>query len=357
MTKDNLVSKPIIFDSKFLNVIFFVCSLMVIGIHSYNITDTTANTFTSFIEVFLCHGIFIGAVPIFFFLSGHLFFRNISTQHDILKKIKSRTKSVLMPFLIWSGIYLAIFSLGSLASFFSNNDVSFAPLDILKGIVFYRYCFPLWYMFQLFIFVLITPIINIILKRRYLSLVLLSLLTVFSIVVTNSIDVEIFPNDERSLFQFNFFCYYFAGCLSVKFSNEILKLKKFMEKNQRPVAFISLFFILIFAFLQSSIFDERMPFFYNRFFVPFVFISLLIFFWCIYDKTPYIKNVSTMVVYGVHSIIGTLLTNLFSSILNILPTILSYFIMFISVAVISFLFAYVLKRFFKPIHFLLSGGR
>lgn len=357
MTKDNLVSKPMIFESKFLNVVFFVCSLMVIGIHSYNITDTTMDTFAGYVEGFLCHGIFIGAVPVFFFFSGHLFFRNITTHHGVLKKIKSRTKSVLMPFLVWSLLYFLIFSLGSYTPFFSNDGVSFAPLDILKGVVFYRYCFPLWYMYQLFVFVLITPIINIISQRRYLSLGLLSLLAIFSIFLTASIDIEVFPNNERSLFQFNFFCYYFAGCLSVKFPNEILKFKKLIERNRCLVAFVSFFFISIFAFLQSSIFDERIPFFYNRFFVPFVFVSLLVFLWCIYDKIPYIKNASTMVVYGVHSIIGTIFTNVFSGVLNLLPTILSFVIMFILVSIISFLFAYVLKRFFKPIHFILSGGR
>ena len=44
MLKKHAESPNNIFNDVFLNVTFFVCSIMVIGIHSYNITDTTINT-------------------------------------------------------------------------------------------------------------------------------------------------------------------------------------------------------------------------------------------------------------------------------------------------------------------------
>ena len=77
MEKENIGEKNIVFDSRFLSAAFFVCSIMVIGIHSYNISSENINTLTCYIESFLCHGIFIAAVPVFFFFSGYLFFRNI----------------------------------------------------------------------------------------------------------------------------------------------------------------------------------------------------------------------------------------------------------------------------------------
>lgn len=357
MSTDNIAKKNTLFESGFLSVAFFVCSLMVVGIHSYNITDTTVNTVAGYIESFLCHGIFIAAVPVFFFFSGYLFFRNISTTKDVFNKMKTRAKSVLMPFLVWSALYLLIFTIGSFTPFFSSEGVSFAPLDILKGIVFYRYCFPLWYMYQLVMFVLLTPLINVLLKKRYLSLGLLVVLTVISIFIKSSFDVEVFPGGERSLFQINFFCYYFAGCLAVKFSDEFIKLKEKIENKRGLFAVVSGLALVIFAFLQSIIFEERVTFFYNRFFVPFVFVCLFIFLWCVYEKIPYIKNASTMVVYGVHSIIGTVLINVFSGIFSKFPTIISFLIAYVVVAFLSFLFAYIVKRFMKPIHFVLSGGR
>lgn len=357
MSTEKMRSKITVFDSRFLSVTFFVCSLMVVGIHSYNITETTLNTVTGYIESFLCHGIFIAAVPIFFFFSGYLFFRNISTFKDVFKKMGTRAKSVLMPFLVWSALYLLIFTIGSFTPFFSSEGVSFAPLDILKGVVFYRYCFPLWYMYQLVMFILLTPLINILLKNRYVSLVLLIALTGISIFVKSSFDVEIFSGNERSLFQINFFCYYFAGCLAVKYTDALLKVKQAIEKRRTVVAIISGVLLVIFAFAQSIIFEERVQFFYDRFFVPFVFVCLFIFLWCIYEKIPYIKNASTMVVYGVHSILGTVLGNLLSGVFNRLPALVSFVIAYIIVAVISFAFAYIIKCFIKPLNFVLSGGR
>lgn len=357
MSTDNIAKKTTVFDSKFLSVAFFVCSLMVVGIHSYNITDATVNTAAGYIESFLCHGIFIAAVPVFFFFSGYLFFRNISTTKDVFNKMKTRAKSVLMPFLVWSALYLLIFTIGSFTPFFSSEGVSFAPLDILKGIVFYRYCFPLWYMYQLVMFILLTPLINIVLKKRYFSLGLLVVLTVISIFIKSSFDIEVFPGAERSLFQINFFCYYFAGCLAVKFSDEFIKLKEKIENKRGLFAVVSGLALVIFAFLQSIIFEERVPFFYNRFFVPFVFVCLFIFLWCIYEKIPYIKNASTMLVYAIHPFICNILGNLFSGVLNKLPELVEFVVVFTIVSVLSFSFAYIIKRFMKPINFVLSGGR
>ncbi len=357
MSTENIRTKITVFDSRFLSVTFFVCSLMVVGIHSYNITDTTLNTVTGYIESFLCHGIFIAAVPIFFFFSGYLFFRNVSTTKEVFKKMGTRSKSVLMPFLVWSALYLLIFTIGSFTPFFSSDGVSFAPLEILKGILFYKYCFPLWYMYQLVMFILLTPLINLLLKNRYVSLGLLIILTIISIFIKSSFDVEIFDGGERSLFQINYFCYYFAGCLAVKFSDVLLKLKQKIENKRVVFVIVSGILLVIFAFAQSIIFEERILFFYDRFFVPFVFVCLFIFLWCIYKKIPYIKNASTMVVYGVHSIIGIVLGNVFSSVFNKFPTIISFILAYIIVAILSFTFAYVIKRFIKPLNFVLSGGR
>lgn len=357
MSTDNIAKKTTVFDSKFLSVAFFVCSLMVVGIHSYNITDTTVNTVAGYIESFLCHGIFIAAVPVFFFFSGYLFFRNISTTKDVFNKMKTRAKSVLMPFLVWSTIYVIVFTIASFAPFFSRDSASLEPLEILKSIIFYKFCFPLWYMYQLIMFLILTPIIKILLKKRYVGLCVLTAVAFVAVFIKASIDIEVFPNTNRSLFQINFFGYYFAGCLAVKFSEELKKLREKIENKRGLFAIVSGLLLVIFAFAESIVFEERVPFFYDRFFVPFVFVCLFIFLWCIYEKIPYIKNASTMLVYVVHPFIGNILGNLFSGVLNKLPELVEFVIVFTIVSVLSFLFAYIVKRFMKPINFVLSGGR
>ena len=87
MKDRSLEQNILLFDSRFMSVIFFICSIMVVGIHSYNATGLPVRDITSCIEGFFCHGLFIAAVPIFFYLSGYLFFRNIQSITDVFKKM------------------------------------------------------------------------------------------------------------------------------------------------------------------------------------------------------------------------------------------------------------------------------
>lgn len=42
----------LLFDSRFMSVIFFICSIMVVGIHSYNAGSLPSNHIASYIEGF-----------------------------------------------------------------------------------------------------------------------------------------------------------------------------------------------------------------------------------------------------------------------------------------------------------------
>ena len=196
----------LLFDSRFMSVAFFICSIMVVGIHSYNVGTLPRNHIVSYIEGFFCHGLFIAAVPIFFYLSGYLFFRNIESVTGVFKKMRTRAKSVLMPFLAWSSLYFLFYLVtSSLISGLLNDPIILDPLNIVKYIVFYRYSFALWYMYQLLMFLLLTPIIFIVIKKRWLAVSLLVICVLFSIFVKENIDYHAFKGNSRSLFSLNFF--------------------------------------------------------------------------------------------------------------------------------------------------------
>ena len=42
----------LLFDSRFMSVAFFICSIMVVGIHSYNAGSLPSNHIASYIEGF-----------------------------------------------------------------------------------------------------------------------------------------------------------------------------------------------------------------------------------------------------------------------------------------------------------------
>ncbi len=59
--------------------------------------------FNAFIQFFFSEGIARVAVPIFFIISGYLFFLNFQgTKSEFISKYKKRAKSLLVPFLFWS---------------------------------------------------------------------------------------------------------------------------------------------------------------------------------------------------------------------------------------------------------------
>ena len=212
-------------------------------------------------------------------------------------------------------------------------------------------------MHQLIMFVLLTPIIYIAMKKRWFAVSLLVICCVFSVFVEDSIDIVVLNGNSRSLFQFNFFGYYLAGCFSVKFIDEINKIKEFIFRNKKSVFIITSILLIVFSLLCSLAFDKNMPIFYDRIFVPIVAILLFILIGLIYQKTPYPKQVSTMIVYGVHTLVAICVSNVYKPILPYVPTLVMFFISFLITSVLSCLIAYILKRFLKPIYYVLSGGR
>ena len=87
MRKESL-QNAILLNNNFLNFIPLICSFMVVQIHSYNIGNLSKTSISALIISFFSHGLCTTAVPIFFFISGYLFFKNIDTVHDVFKKQK-----------------------------------------------------------------------------------------------------------------------------------------------------------------------------------------------------------------------------------------------------------------------------
>ena len=60
-------------------------------------------------------------VPVFFMISGYLFFRNY-TPADFLKKLRTRLRSLLVPYLLWNAIFAAAWYLA--IKFIPNQYIS-----------------------------------------------------------------------------------------------------------------------------------------------------------------------------------------------------------------------------------------
>ena len=325
---------------------------MVVMIHQH---IAAANPFavSSRIISFFTHGICTAAVPTFFLLSGYLFFRNADTFSNVFQKQKKRIKSLLMPFLAWSAFYYALYAAVSVVvPGFLQSSVDLSPLGILKGIIFYEYAFPMWYMFQLCVFILLTPALLLVLKSKIASIaVLITATTLGFMGLEPSIDLGGY---ERTLFQVNFFAYYWLGCLLTRFPDVQAAILTLAKKLPYAVLLVAL---LGASFLESLLFDELIPCFNSRIAVPLVFTAFLLFMvkFCHRDKLYATSKVSTMVIYGVHSAVGIFLGKLLLSRVA-LPAIIHFFVSFVAVAAISAAIAWIL-RYIKPIHWVFSGDR
>lgn len=133
------------------------------------------------------------AVPIFFIISGYLLFSNYE-----YKKIIKRTKTVFLPFILWSLISLSIFlileSIPSTSSFV-NTKIS---LNI-ESILYYIFVKPingaLWFLRDLYILILFSPVIKIINRNKYILksiIVLLFLIWIIDIKYTFLIESSLF---------------------------------------------------------------------------------------------------------------------------------------------------------------------
>lgn len=130
-------------------------------------------TFEHFVFAFLKQQ----SVPIYFFISGVVFFHKFSLSKDcILHKFRNRFKSLFLPFIIWNSIVLIIEFAKSIRGDIPFNLDPWSFLmnfwDASKGTFQdaamdgYPINVPLWFLRDLMCIVLITPLIHLVLKGK-----------------------------------------------------------------------------------------------------------------------------------------------------------------------------------------------
>lgn len=184
----------------------FPLAILVVVLHAYSASG-------GYVSIALSHVLAHIAVPCFFFISGYLFFYRI--EHWDLsiykKKIRKRIKTLLIPYIIW----ISLFILWEMSKAFILRDGVYSlPLkghntDLIYWIRLYWDCienntpiigwfgvsfrdtmpflFPMWYIRDLMIAVLLTPLFFYLLKPRNTKIVsLLFLWLLFLSFISNS---------------------------------------------------------------------------------------------------------------------------------------------------------------------------
>lgn len=336
--------------SRFIKVASIICAAMVVGIHAYNATGLEQWSPTSRIIGSLSHGLFMAAVPIFFCISGYLFFSGANSIRDVFVKQKRRIVTLLVPFLSWSAVYCLFYYVKD--GMFKSSDFNWGTL--FSDIVFYEYNFPMWFAFQLIIYVIIGIPLYYLKKNKITEIVLLIISAVLGLIgIQFSIKVG---DTERTLFAFNYFFYYWLGsCLVDK--DWLCWIK---EKTKRISVWIWTALLIVFSGLQGILFDI-VEFYNNRMLVPVIAIISVVVIAYIAERTKKSRCltvlfcVPTMVLYGLHQLVENLVFAVVRK-LMILPTLAEFFIVFALTLIITGIAALLIKRI-KVLNFLFNGNR
>lgn len=160
----------------------FICCCMIVLRHSDPINGLGIQVaeLTSHWELFIYTVIKIithmteVAVPIFFVISGFLYFNNFSSLNDYTTKIKKRINSIVVPYFIWSflnWLYFAIIThIPVISEKMNMEQVRLDPKSIIRDIAMSNYA-PLWFLRVLFYLCILGIVLNVVLNYKRVVLV------------------------------------------------------------------------------------------------------------------------------------------------------------------------------------------
>lgn len=172
--------------SEKLRLVSFFSMIMVVFLHSYNLGEdiiydsSYTKNLVFFVQFFISQGIARVAVPIFFCISGYLFFVNKEITFSVYGLLlKKRFKTLVLPYLFWSFlgflIYFLLQVLPQTSIFFKQKHfVDYTVSEVLNTIFINPVPFQFWFIRDLIVFALFLPLIYLFVKYlKHFGLLLL----------------------------------------------------------------------------------------------------------------------------------------------------------------------------------------
>ncbi len=353
--------------SRKIKFISLFAMIGVVFIHSYNFTDkflTPATRITEgfkipvMFEYFISNGLCRFAVPMFFVISGFLFFFKYENSiKGYKRKITKRCFSILTPYLLWT--FISAITILVLTYFNSTANLDIVKEHPVTNTVDFLYsfvnppAFQLWYLQQLIIFTVIAPLIYLLIK--YTKGIILIPFCILWLLDLN------FIINSQALF------FYSAGAAIAIFD----KSKNLTIYNNRQNAVVfSLFWILLSALFTVMAASAPKGFAFTAIMTVICKINEvvgLIAMWLIFDyivkriankKILLLMTGHLFFIYALHE---PLLHIAYQTALFDLESGFGHIILFIClpISVIAFciIVSMAVRKISKPIHKLLTGGR
>ncbi len=220
-----------------IKVSSLILIVMVIYLHSYNIKDDNGFFFTTnslisslniYIQNMISQGITRVAVPLFFIISGFLFFKE--SKFDFIlykKKTSSRFYTLLVPYIFWSSfvilIYFILQSIPGTSQYFNNTHISELTIyELLEKILFNPVNYPLWFLRDLIYLVVISPFLYFFLKKiPHITIGVMLIIWFFGLSL-DGIEVGFYKASPFLFFSIGgYIAIYRKDLLSIKVTNKI----------------------------------------------------------------------------------------------------------------------------------------
>ncbi|MER2999576.1 acyltransferase [Pontibacter populi] len=212
-----------------IRLLSLVAMILVVYVHAYTLdlngyagALTDQKNYNTFVQDFISQGVARVATPLFFTVSGFLFFIGFKPEPDtILQKYRKRISSLLIPFVLWSAfgivLYYVLQQFPFISPYFPNRIIRDMSTDqLLVTLLLDPIPYQLWFLRDLMLMALLAPVIWWLVK--YLQQ---SFLAVLAILWFSDLDLVLFVSE--SLLFFSAGCYLstkpkFVATLSASYS-------------------------------------------------------------------------------------------------------------------------------------------
>lgn len=346
------------FLSKKITRVSFILAICVILLHSTNTITYTFAKYNPFrlLEEYLAT-LFEIAVPTFFVISGFLFYRNADSLQSVGNKCKKRIFTLLIPYLIFNVIYtiyfMSVYNIPGLKEHFNNAYRGTLTLKtILRGVFLAEFSGILWYVRNLIVLTVISPIIFYSLKIKPISFII-----AFGLFITFLLNISI---PKMTYIQFSSWFWYYLGAV---FAVNIKSFSKFSTKINLifllgGIIFTLLLFILSDNLISINLSGKVYSLTYNL-----ILTAMIICFWFAFDLLVTEKTIKfeklSFFIYCLHSLI---LETIQKTIFivggnNMLVAVFDYIVSPTLTFGIICVIALFLNRFLPKIFKIVSGGR
>ena len=342
-----------------IKTLSFYAILLVVFLHSYNLDLKQNKLFLQskglawVIENFFSFGVTRIAVPMFFIFSGFLFFyKSNNSLVELKAKIKKRFRTLVVPYFFWVlfGVffYFLLQSFPKSESFFTKKLIRNYNLNDWANIIFNEIIpYQLWFLRDLIILTILSPIIYWFIKRTsYLFLITFFFIWLFTI------DNLLFTSEAIFFFSVGSFI-------------SINKINLLEKKSLKPILFIIPWIIILFLKIYCELI-------YGKTLITSILLKVSILIglfaiWFLYDfykekyqKNP-LSNYSNMsfFIYVFHEPIFTIIKKILFFIwsINEYYTLLIYFVSPIITIVTAIIIGKILIKFTPNIYFTITGNR